>query len=329
MQREVPSLFTTVVRFIAKNPSHVALNDDTFARASAIGVPIRTKPPLDLPQFLIDEITDAGRLTDDVIPIKVLKDRSYLSLKNTKLTNKSMIQMIDVCCDTLVRLDLQGTFFVDDALVKHIMKKCKALDTLSLRNCRKLTDSTLERIAEHGNNLHRLDLGGNFNYTTLGIQNFLKTYQNLSNLVELNISGLFVDSDTLLLLTKCTSLTKLSIGYADTNEQSLRLLLNAIGYQLDNLNISWIEQISAAFFSEYLAKAAPRLVELDICGLGFVTQTCILEYLEMNAQQVELMPQDFCKLQRLRAKFLPFSSTLLEQSISFSFPHVTLLTTNR
>ena len=125
-------------------------------------------------------------------------------------------------CSELLILDVSGTFQVDDSTVQYILKSCKELKTLSIRNCRKITDKSLEFIVQLGNNLTCIDLGGCINMSYEGINKFVQ-HKKMAALLELNLSGLPIQSDTLSLISGCCiNLTSLGIGYADIGEMALR-----------------------------------------------------------------------------------------------------------
>lgn len=225
MLREIPTLHVTVLKEIAKAPTKF-VSEARLKKAFAIGPRQQLAEQFDLAQVLTDYITDAGRLTDDVLPPSLFKaGRVTLSLKNSKISGKYIKKIIDNVCPSLFVLDVSGTFQVDDNTVQYILQHCKNLKCLSIRNCRKITDKSLEFIVQFGNNLTSIDLGGCINMSYEGINKFVQ-HRKMSHLLELNLSGLPIQSDTLSLISSCcVELTSLGIGYADIGEMSLRYAL--------------------------------------------------------------------------------------------------------
>ena len=210
MQREIPSLKVTVLKEISKKPLK-CMTEQSLSRAFRI-----CSVEFDLAQTLIDYITEAGRLTDDVLPPSLFENgRISLSLKNTKVSGKYILKIIDRIGLDLLALDVGGTFQVDDTAVASIMKKCRKLNSLNIRNCRKITDKSLDIIISDNNSLCNIDLGGNTNISSEGIIRFLNN-RKISNLIELNLSGLPIRNDALSIISEnAIQLTSLGIGYSE------------------------------------------------------------------------------------------------------------------
>lgn len=296
--RDVPVLSTTVLKEIARQPTKY-INEPSFRRALAIKQ--QTDSNFDILQTLVDYIIDAGRLTDDVVPATFFDpSRKSLSLKNAKVSGKYIRKVVDRCPD-LIELDIGGTFQVDDQTVLYLLQHCPLLENLNVRNCRKLTDKSLEFISENGHHVKRLQIGGNFNMTAFGIHSFLKR-PIASRLVDISISGLIITDDILDTMAKrCKNLTRLGLNYIDVSENAVRNLVDAVAPQLEHLSIAWIgtivgsqhPQISAEFISQYLAKHCPRLSELDVSGLRNINYSCLLQLLDEKYQQVIYYLENF------------------------------------
>jgi len=292
-KRDIHSLQTLSLQVIARYPSKCCSSDEVVENALKI-IPNNKKDNFDFTQIIIDYITEAGRLADDVLPISIYDNkRTKLCLKNTKITGKYISKVLDKCSNLQV-IDMQGTFHVDDDVVLEILTKCKTLKEINLRNCRKLTDHTLNHLMTYGKSLIIIDISGAYNMTRNAINYFLSNFSNISSIQKLNIAGLPIDNYTLESLNKCNSLTSLSLAYADVDETALRTCLNKIGNRLDNLNISWIATnsgttcypLSTDFFVEFLALACPRLIELDVCGLKNANASTLLRFLDFKLTQV-------------------------------------------
>jgi hypothetical protein len=92
LARDIPRLSVLVLKEIAKSPAQY-LTLDSYKRAIKI-----VQQNVDFTQILIDYITEAGRLNDDVIPIEFFtSDRITLILRNTKLSSKYINKVIDKC----------------------------------------------------------------------------------------------------------------------------------------------------------------------------------------------------------------------------------------
>lgn len=292
-KRDIHTLKTMALQVIARHPSKCCGTDELIENAIKI-LPSNNKSNFDFAQIIIDYITDAGRLADDVLPMSVYdSQRTRLSLKNTKITGKYIAKVLNKC-PHLKAIDLQGTFHVDDDIVLEILTKCKSLNEIILRNCRKLTDETLNHLLVHGKNLTVIDIGGAYNMTKNGINYFMSRFSNLGSIQKLLIAGLPINNDTLGYLDRCHSLTHLSIAYADVDEVALRTTLNKIGNRLEYLNISWMATnsgttcypLSTDFFIEFLALACPRLTELDVCGVKNANASTLLRFLDFKLSQV-------------------------------------------
>jgi hypothetical protein len=222
MLREIPTLHITILKEIAKQPTKY-VSEPFLKKAYAIGPRKQMAEQFDMAQTLVDYITDAGRLTDDVLPPSLFNaGRTALCLKNSKISGKYIKKIIDNVCTGLIFFDVSGTFQVDDNTVLYILKTCKDLRSLSIRNCRKITDKSSEFIMQFGDKLTCVDLGGCINMSYEGINKFVQ-HKRMSSLVELNLSGLPIQSDTLSLIAgNFVNLTSLGIGYADIGEMALR-----------------------------------------------------------------------------------------------------------
>jgi hypothetical protein len=294
MLREIPPLSVAVLKAIAKQPTK-HINEGAITRAKLIQSKDRTRE-IDLAQTLIDYITEAGRLTDDVLPPSLFEQgRALLSLKNSKISGKYLAKIINRVNLNLTELDISGTFQVDDDVVALVLKHCKHLVSLNIRNCRKVTNKSLDHIIALGHNLTTINIGGNFNITNDGVNKFLTTCPRIQEYVEINLSGLPIQSDTLALLThNCHGLKAISLAYSDLGEMALRDFLEAKGGNLQKLCISWLctasgsvhEQVSAEFLVDFLSRACPQLVELDICGLRNFNAANLLQFLDNKLAMV-------------------------------------------
>ena len=225
-------------------------------------------------------------------------------------------------------INFSGTFQVDDDLILNIINKCPHIHSLNIQNCRKITDKTLNYLTSTQSSsiqmcVTSLNLGGNTNITEKGLYQFItsSTTNNnnnniISNLIELHISGLYINNTILTHITKqCHNLIKIGINYASITEDVLRQFLTIHGSNLIVLHIAWLstpiyttttttsdsttttggtggsggsgvsgtvseKQLTPEFFSDFLPSACPKLVELDVCGIKCVTGPVIKQYLD-------------------------------------------------
>lgn len=304
MIREVPPLTTLILKEISKKPG-VHITPQAIARARTIRGNWSS-----LTQTIVNYVTEAGRFTDDVIPVSMWEeDIEEISLKNSKVSGRYILHTIDRC-KSLVKVDISGCFLVDDASVLYILQKLKNLVELNIRNCRKITDTSLHHIRTHGTKLEVLYIGGNFNVTDKGVMQLLRHHPNISSFRELNLSGLPLSPDSLKLLTSyCTSLTGLSVAYCDISPQNLLFVVEAMASRLQRLCIGWIPYYSTSDATcvellEVLSKQCPALTELDISGLRSINAGSLQQFLDNRTYQVNLFPTDFAPMTHIRAKYI-------------------------
>jgi len=93
--RDIPKLSTIILKDIARQPvkflsaKDINYNSPVYAKIAG---------NFDIAQVLIDYITEAGRLADDVMPVNLFqKERTHLTLKNSKLSPKYISKIIEQC----------------------------------------------------------------------------------------------------------------------------------------------------------------------------------------------------------------------------------------
>ena len=93
--RDIPSLYTLAIKLIAKAPAK-CITEDSFTKAIQC---IPTDMRDSLTQVILDAVIDAGRLTDDIFPVKCLDPlRNSLSLRNSKVTSGYIKKVITQVC---------------------------------------------------------------------------------------------------------------------------------------------------------------------------------------------------------------------------------------
>lgn len=192
-------------------------------------------------------------------------------------------------------IDLSGTFHVDDELVHVILLKCSRIQKLNIRNCRKITYTALDHIIQKKTTiLTSLNIGGDLNISEDGIYQFIKSPVT-SQLTELYLSGLAVNDKLLQLLSKqCKHLKKVGLNYSNVTERVLREFLISIGSNMQVLHMAWIgspgiaypvdnndkTHFSPEFFTEFLSRTCPCIVELDVSGLKSITEKVLQQYFD-------------------------------------------------
>ena len=333
--RDIPSLSVTVLKEIAKIPAK-CVTEAALKRALLVG-PKENVESYDLAQMLVDYVTEAGRFTDDVLPPALFKTgRTSLRLKNSKIGGKYIGKVIDNLCDDLIELDVSGTFQVDDPAVAYILEKCKKLQSLNIRNCRKITDKSLDVIIARGPHLVSLDIGGAVNIKEPGLANLVAS-KKISSLRELNLSGLPLTTESLLILGRSGQrLTSVGLGYTDIGEYALREFIKARGHQLEKLALHWMctslsksddpdyKQISTEFICDFLSYQCPKLTDLDVSGQKNVNAPSLQQFLDTKKTQSDINPAQWNQMKVLKAKFIGSSRAQVEQIISFTYPNLTL-----
>lgn len=77
-------------------------------------------------------------------------------------------------------MDLTGCFYIRDESVELLLERCPFIVRLCVRNCRKLTDASLNHVIRKGSNITALDIGGCFNMTAPGFNSLATTHPNIS-----------------------------------------------------------------------------------------------------------------------------------------------------
>lgn len=288
--REINPLSVFCLKQISKAPS-THIDDLKWHKAfSPYPISLRNK----VSQDLIDYITDAGRMTDAVIPLDGYNsDIVELSLKNSKVTENYLLDAIKRC-PNLASIDVSGCLLVDDNVLKRILQICPSLINVQIRNCRKMTDASAGCLITHCKMLRRINMGGNANMSPDGLLNLVRNHPNNKNFEELYLSGLPITEEILQAVVECCpKLAEISIGYAIITDNVLRNFLQSIGPRLQRLSISWMTAFDAndsvsSDILEFIASTCPRLTSLDVSGLRNITVQSIQQFVETKKMQVML-----------------------------------------
>jgi solute carrier family 6 GABA transporter-like protein 1 len=176
---------------------------------------------------------------------------------------ETVAAMIPIC-EHLAVLDLTGVRGCNDDFAADILEKSPNLKRLSLKNCRKITDKTLSKVA-HLPKLQCLDVGGCFNLTTAKV---LEIVPNLPELNELHASGLLWKDYTVKELVEIRDTWKgLSLGFSmDLTQSALRESLIHLGDSLESLALPFCESVVDNALLGMLGRNLPRLQFLDLRG---------------------------------------------------------------
>lgn len=80
----------------------------------------------------------------------------------------------------LQNVDLTGCFYIRDVSIEVLLQRCPLVERLSVRNCRKLTDDTVQHVLRNGKKVAALDIGGCFNITARGVDALCSIHCNAS-----------------------------------------------------------------------------------------------------------------------------------------------------
>ena len=346
MFREVPSLSITCLKLISKSPNSY-ISEKSYEKILKL---YSKQLIMKATQHLINYITEVGRMSDFIIPLIAFHNEYHtLSLKNSKITGNYLISIIQRS-SFLEIIDVSGCLMIDDYVINQILSICLLLKTIEIRNCRKLTDLSIQYLNELGSNLVNINIGGNFNITEAGVLQLIQEHPNRHSFQSLNISGLPITEGTLESLSlHCTTLKYLGIGYAIISEISIRKYLEISGMRLECLILSWITPplgyLDSLSFDllDYIARTCPKLHTLDISGLKNMSYNAILSFIETKRAKVsqkniffssflfifnffykaDYNPQENERMKYIIAKFTAGTRTQLE-ALASQYPELTI-----
>jgi hypothetical protein len=85
--REIPSLQATILRTIAKSPSQF-LNETRIQNVFRLNY---NSADFDYIQAIVDSVTDAGRFTDEAVPVSLFRNRSMVAIRNAKVSGIALL----------------------------------------------------------------------------------------------------------------------------------------------------------------------------------------------------------------------------------------------
>ena len=188
-----------------------------------------------------------------------------LSLHNAILGEETIEAMIkSKMIPHLAVLDLTGIQTLTDNHLEPILKEAKSLKRLSIKNCRRLTNRTLENLGQCSTQLTSLDVGGSYNLQPQGV---IEACANLFYLKELYASGLAWTDDLLQDLTGLRGWKGLSLGFAPMlTARGFKAAMLSQSKSLQSLSIPFCEVMVDAALLGNLGRNLPRLRALDVRG---------------------------------------------------------------
>lgn len=193
------------------------------------------------------------------------KKLGSLSLHNAILGEETIEAMVkSKMMPHLAVLDLSGIQPLTDAFLEPILKDAKNLQRLSVKNCRRLTNHTLENLGQYSSQLTSLDVGGSYN---LQPQAVLEACANLFYLKELYASGLAWTDELLQDLTGLRGWKGLALGFAPMlTARGFKAAMLSQSNSLNSLAIPFCEAMVDAALMGNLGRHLPELRALDVRG---------------------------------------------------------------
>jgi hypothetical protein len=189
-----------------------------------------------------------------------------LSLYNCTLFRDTIEAMVESGMGPhLSVLDLTGTHGLTDQFLSLLLPVAPNMTRLSVKNCRRLTNKTLELAGEHTKKLTSLDIGGCFNIELTAVLSV--AVPALLNLKELHCSGLGWTNETIESLTDMRDWTSLSLGFSlRLTQSSLRESLMTIADSLTALSLPFCESVVDNALLGILGRNLPNIRYLDVRG---------------------------------------------------------------
>jgi hypothetical protein len=188
-----------------------------------------------------------------------------LSLYNSIILDETIEAMVESqMMYNLAVLDLTGIQTLNDPMFQQIVTRAPHLQRLSIKNCRRLTSSSLECMSEHSTKLQALDIGGSYN---LKPPQILELIAALPALNELHASGLGWTDALLQELTSLQSWKRLSLGFLPyVTAAGFKQALVSQSASLQSLAIPFCEHVVDAALLGVLGRHLPELRALDVRG---------------------------------------------------------------
>ena len=179
-----------------------------------------------------------------------------------QLTDKGLLQILQLCGSTLRSLDISVTNITGENLSEY-KGTLPCLNTLDMSNCEQLTNKGLLQILQFcGSTLRSLDIG----FTHITGENLSEYKGTLPCLENLNMSDCnqLTDKGLLQLLQLCGStLRSLVIGVTNITGEYLSKYKGTLPY-LENLNMTFCEQLTNKGLLQILQLCDSKLRSLNI-----------------------------------------------------------------
>lgn len=192
-----------------------------------------------------------------------------LSLYNTVLQDETIQAMVESNMTYhLAVLDWTGVQTLTDDFLQEIITRAPHLKRLSIKNCRRLTQRSLECLGEYATQLTALDMGGTYQFHP---QHVIEMIAALPQLTELHASGLLWTDALLQDVCSLRSWTALSLGFllpAHVSSNGLKQALMSQSSTLQSLALPFCEHIVDAALLGVLGRHLPHVVCIDVRGNG-------------------------------------------------------------
>eukprot|EP00752_Nemacystus_decipiens_P003939 g3607.t1 len=291
-----------------------------------------------LRQKIMTKLVNEGRGMAGSFPAPpAFLDDSFtsVSLANSKVGDAFIRDTLSMRCPMLRSVNLTACFYIRDASIEALLSRCTLVERLYLRNCRKLTDLTLEHIVRLGPKIAAVDIGGCFNINAAAVDNLCEAHPNSGGFTELDISGILVTANTLeVVCRRCRRLEQLRMGFVEYMEATLTSTLAPLVGNLRSLHVHWNSCVTDEFLS-WAVQSIPRLEDLNVCGCSKVTIDGVsdmlyerqdaLEALEKAEEKTdEAAPQQVNTIEKVNVRYTSLSKQDIE-ALQSTFQGITFL----
>jgi len=224
-----------------------------------------------------------------------------LSLNNCAVAEDTFEAMRDSGMGIhLAVLDLTGIYSLSDPMLEQLLPHCPNLQRLSLKNCRRVTVSSLSIIAQYQTKLQCLDIGGAYNVTPDEVLDTLiiGTPQSSSNattvarpcpeLIELNASGLGWN-DSLFKALVDGKHDDMDSENEDHNEEGDGEHHSQQSRQWKSLSVGFSQYLTAVALRKTLSRISATLISLSLHFCETVVDNALMGILGRNLPHVRYL----------------------------------------
>ena len=218
-----------------------------------------------------------SNITDEIL-IKykgTLPSLENLKMTDCELTNKGLLQILQLCGSTLRSLDISGAFITGENLSKY-KGTLPCLENLNMISCKQLTDRGLLQILQLcGSTLRSLDIWKT-NVTGENLSEYKGTLPCL-NTLDMSSCYQLTNKGLLQILQLCGStLRSLDISNTNITGENLSEYKGTLPC-LENLELISCEQLTDKVLLQLLQLCGSTLRSLDI-GHAYITGENLFEY---------------------------------------------------